>query len=120
MTGAEPTNTDSPEQAEFRAEVRAFLAAHAEPKKEGSLWDVNFHTDPADAAREFETGRAWQRTMFDHGFAGMTYPKELGGRGGQAWCETIFREEAADYQVSVGFISSTIAMLGPTLMKWGT
>jgi len=122
LTGAmtaEDTH-DTPEQATFRAEVRAFLAAHAEPKGEASLWAVNFHTDPADAAREFAAGRAWQRTLFENDLAGLTYPKELGGRGGQPWHETIYREEAVHYAVSSGFIASTIAMLGPTLMKWGT
>jgi alkylation response protein AidB-like acyl-CoA dehydrogenase len=117
----QPTiHEEDPERAAFRAEVRAFLAANAAPKRQTSMWAVNFHTDPADAAREFEAGRRWQRTMFEHGFAGMTYPEELGGRGGQAWMESIFREEAVNYEASSGFISSTIAMLGPTLMKWGT
>jgi alkylation response protein AidB-like acyl-CoA dehydrogenase len=116
----EGTTTDTPEQAAFREEVRSFLAANAKPKGEASMWAVNFHTDPADAAREFEVGRAWQGTLFANGLAGLTYPTELGGRGGAPWMETIYREEAAGYQVSSGFIASTIAMLGPTLMKWGT
>src|SRR5437588_284754 len=62
---------DTAEHAAFRTEVRAFLAAHAEPKGEASLWAVNFHTDPADAAREFAAGRAWQRTLFDNHLAGL-------------------------------------------------
>ena len=117
---ADELSIDTPEQAEFRAEVRAFLEANAEPKRETSMWAVNLHTDPADAAREFETGRAWQKTLFDHRLAGLTYPEELGGRGGESWHETIYREESANYEVSSGFVSATIAMLGPTLMKWGT
>ncbi len=58
--------------------------------------------------------------MFDNRFAGLTYPVELGGRGGQPWHESIYREEAANFDVSSGFIASTIAMLGPTLMRHGT
>ena len=112
--------TDTPEQAAFRAELRAFLEANAQPKREVSIWAVNFHTDPEDARREFEQGRAWQKKLFDNGFAGLTYPVELGGRGMPPWAESIFREEVAKYDVSSGFIASTIAMLGPTLMKWGT
>ncbi|MCU1378937.1 MAG: Dehydrogenase [Acidimicrobiales bacterium] len=114
------TNADTPEQAAFREEVRAFLSANAEPKGEASMWAVNFHTDADDAARDFEAGRAWQGKLFANGLAGLTYPTELGGRGGQPWHETIYREEAAGFQASSGFIASTIAMLGPTLMKWGT
>ena len=110
-----------PEQhAAFRAEARTFLAANARPKKESSLWELSFHTDPDDAADAFESGRAWQHKLFEHGFAGLTYPVELGGRGGEPWMERILAEEAAGYDASSGFIASTIAMLGPTIMKWGT
>jgi acyl-CoA dehydrogenase len=52
--------------------------------------------------------------------AGFTYPKEVGGQGGEAWHERIYEEEAANYEASSGFIRSTIAMLGPTLMAYGT
>ncbi|HEX7097116.1 MAG TPA: acyl-CoA dehydrogenase family protein, partial [Acidimicrobiales bacterium] len=113
-------SSDTPEQAAFRAEVRAFLEANAQPKREVSPWEVNFHTDPEEARREFEQGRAWQRKLFENGFAGLTYPVELGGRGLPPWSERIYREEASKFDASSGFIAATIAMLGPTLMKWGT
>jgi acyl-CoA dehydrogenase len=51
---------------------------------------------------------------------GFTYPKEVGGQGGDAWQERIYEEEAAQYEASSGFIRSTIMMLGPTLMAFGT
>jgi alkylation response protein AidB-like acyl-CoA dehydrogenase len=113
-------SSDSPEQAAFRAEARAFLEANAEPKRERSPWEVNFHTDEKEARRHFETGRSWQRTLFEHGFAGLTYPKELGGRGGEPWHERVYREEASQFDASSGFVAATIAMLGPTLMRHGT
>lgn len=119
-TTEERLNNDTPEQAEFRAEALAFLTANAQPKREVSPWALNFHTTEEGARAEFEKGRAWQKSMFDHHFAGMTYPETLGGRGGPAWMEAIYREEAANFDVSSGFIASTIAMLGPTLMKHGT
>jgi alkylation response protein AidB-like acyl-CoA dehydrogenase len=111
---------DTPDQTAFRAEARAFLERHAEPKRERSPWEVNFHTDEKEARRHFENGRAWQRTLFEHGFAGLTYPRELGGRGGEPWHERIFREESAHFDASSGFVAATIAMLGPTLMRHGT
>jgi alkylation response protein AidB-like acyl-CoA dehydrogenase len=113
-------SADSPEQAAFRAEARAFLEANAEPKRERSPWEVNFHTDEKEARQHFETGRNWQRTLFEHGFAGLTYPKELGGRGGEPWMERVYREEASQFDASPGFVAATIAMLGPTLMRHGT
>src|SRR5262245_58467389 len=96
-TDADITSGDTAEQAAFRAEVRAFLEANAQPKREVSPWAVNFHTDPDEARAEFEAGRAWQKTMYDNGFAGLTYPAELGGRGGQPWHERIYREEASQF-----------------------
>ena len=51
---------------------------------------------------------------------GFTYPAEVGGQGGEAWQERIYDEEAVNYEGSSGFIRSTIAMLGPTLMAYGT
>jgi alkylation response protein AidB-like acyl-CoA dehydrogenase len=114
------TATDTPEQAAFRAEARAFLAAHASPKRERSPFEVNFHTSHDEARQHFETGRKWQHTLFEHRFAGLTYPEEYGGRGGQPWHERIFREEASAYDASAGFVAATIAMLGPTLMRHGT
>ena len=65
-------------------------------------------------------GRAWQQARYDAGLTGFTYPKEYGGQGADAWQEAIYEEEAAGYEASSGFIRSTIMMLGPTLMAFGT
>jgi alkylation response protein AidB-like acyl-CoA dehydrogenase len=116
----ETTPTDTPEQAEFRAEVKAFLAANAKPRQEVSPWAVNVHTSEDEAREAFEEGCRWQRTLFDNNLAGLTYPVEYGGRGGAPWMESIYREEAANYDVSSGFIAATMAMLLPTLMKHAT
>ena len=112
--------TDTPEQAEFRAEVQAFLAANAKPAQESSPWALNMHTTEAEARQSFDEGCQWQKTLFDHDMAGLTFPAEYGGRGGKPWHESIFREEAASYDVSSGFIAATMAMLLPTLMKHAT
>ena len=120
IAGDRPVSGDTAEQREFREAVKRFLSAKAKPKKEAGPWTVNFHVDPEDARREFEEGRAWQRTRYEAGMAGFTYPKEYGGHGGPAWQEQIYNEEAANYGSSSGFVSATIAMLGPTLMAYGT
>ncbi len=58
---------------ELRDEARAWLAAHrAEaPRDYGAIL-------PPDLAEE---GRAWQRTLFAAGWAGLHWPVEHGGRG---------------------------------------
>jgi acyl-CoA dehydrogenase len=119
-TAVEAPPVEPPEQAAFRVQVHEFLAAHSQPKRENSPWALNFHTDAQSAQRAFEKGRAWQRTRYDAGMTGFTYPQEVGGQGGDAWQERIYEEEAARYEASSGFIRATIAMLGPTLMAYGT
>jgi alkylation response protein AidB-like acyl-CoA dehydrogenase len=107
-------------RAEFRAEVRAFLEAHAPRRRPSSMWSVNFHTDEDAQARAFEDGRRWQQLLSEHDLAGLAYPAEYGGRGGSPWQDAIYQQEAAGYAASAGFISSTMSMLGPTLLRWGT
>jgi alkylation response protein AidB-like acyl-CoA dehydrogenase len=116
----EALSTDTPEQASFRAEVRAFLAANSTPKRERSPWAITYHTKSEEAEDAFDRGRAWQKARYDAGMTGFTYPKEYGGQGGDAWQERIYEEEAANYEASSGFIRSTIMMLGPTIMAFGT
>ena len=58
---AEHQSTDTPEQASFRAEVRAFLAANSAPKQERSPWAITYHTSSEAAADAFDRGRAWQK-----------------------------------------------------------
>ena len=77
---------DTPEEAAFRAEVKAWLAAHA-PK----------HAIPAgislDDADEVARGKAWQRELYDGGYAGILLPASLGGRGGTIVEAVVFDEE---------------------------
>ena len=58
---------DTPEEATFRAEVRAWLDEH-NPGLEG-LPDT-------------DAKKAWSRKIYDAGYAGLTWPKEYGGGGG--------------------------------------
>ena len=111
---------DSPEQVSFRASARAFLAAHAEPRSEVDPWQVSGFPDDDEARAYFEHGRAWQRTLAAHGWAGLTWPLEYGGGGHPAWAERIFAEEATTYGSGPGFVGATIAMLGPTLLAHAT
>ena len=66
------------DDGEFVGEARAWLAEHA-PAHEGTCDD-------------FEGCRAWQRTLYDGGWAGVSWPVEFGGRGGTAW-------QAANFEV---------------------
>ena len=97
----------------FRADARAWLAEHA-PATRARL-------DAATTDREkFDASRGWQRALFDGGWAGITWPVEYGGRGGTARQATIFAEEQTQFRVSAGFVASTVGMVAPTLLRFGS
>ena len=111
---------DTPEEAAFRAEVVAWLDAHA-PRDAGSA-DENSMTISSHEAELAYNQRCkdWQRVKYDHGWAGITWPKQYGGRGGTAIEAGIFAEEEAKRVNATGLFSVGIGMAGPTIITCGT
>ena len=58
--------------------------------------------------------------LYDNGWAGITWPKEFGGRGGTGIQQAIFSEEESHFDVSAGVFTVGIGMVGPTLIVHGT
>ena len=86
---------DTPEEAAFRAEARAFLEAHAKPKSADSLGS-SFYAQKPTPEGELEHVReckAWQKVKYDNGWAGLTWPKAYGGRGLTSVQQGIFSQE---------------------------
>ena len=77
---------DTPEEAAFRAEARAWLAANAPAFviKDGEV---------LSDAEEVSRGRAWQARLAEGGYAGILLPKSLGGRGGATMEAVVFGED---------------------------
>ena len=114
---------DSPDEAAFRAEARAWLSAHAALKSPDSSETRRLYlADPhPEADREHvRRCKTWQRTLHEGGWAGITWPKEYGGRGGTAIQQAIFNQEQAKFDVSNGALAVGIGMVGPTLIAHGT
>jgi alkylation response protein AidB-like acyl-CoA dehydrogenase len=113
---------DSPEEAAFRAEARAWLKAHARPRPPGSVADRRRLRDPSPEAQRAHVAasRAWQRTLYEGGWAGITWPVAYGGRGGSPMQQVVFNQEQAGFEVSAGALTVGLAMVAPTLMTWGT
>ena len=95
---------DSPDEAAFRAEVRAFLEAHASLKTGTDAdWSRgNMAEDPVQAAEYMKRCQEWQATLFDNGWAGIAWPKAFGGRGATPAEAIIFGQEAALFDVTAG------------------
>jgi acyl-CoA dehydrogenase len=98
-----------PEDREFRSEARAWLEANA-PRRHPRT----------DEREHFDRCRAWQRMLFDAGWAGIAWPKTFGGRGGTRWQAIVFAQEQTRVGATSGFLASTIGMVGPLLMEYGT
>src|ERR1700736_5009983 len=68
----------------FRAECRDWLTQNV-PREKRPL--------EGPAMRDFDV--AWQRRQFDGGWAGISWPKEFGGRGASVLEQLIWLEECA-------------------------
>ncbi|MGW7052204.1 acyl-CoA dehydrogenase family protein [Streptomyces sp. NPDC054887] len=105
--------TYTEEEEEFRARLRAWLAA--------TLPGLPPRPDPADwpGRRAYDT--AWQRRLYDAGYAGLHWPADAGGQGATPTQHLIFLEESelagAPY-VGANFVGLLHA--GPTIAAEGT
>ncbi len=102
------------EEIQFRDTLRDWLQANAPPP-----WTVPLKSDESKRAH-LEYLRAWQRTMFDGGWAGVSWPKEHGGRGITIIQQSIFQEELAlaGAPQQLGVIGE--GLVGPTIIAVGT
>ena len=83
--------TDTKAEAAFRGEARAWLEKNAEPKRGAfETWDSRYSEKDALAR-----AKDYQRRKAEAGFAGITWPKEYGGRGGTPAEARIFAREQA-------------------------
>lgn len=112
---------DSPEEAAFRAEARAFLDERA-PDVDGEVRHWPPRTLDDEGGEPFEAAsRAWQATKREHGFAGITWPVEYGGRGLSGIFDGIFAEEQARAGALLsGLFMVAQGMVGPTIIEHGT
>jgi acyl-CoA dehydrogenase len=111
---------DSPEEAGFRAEARAWLDVNAIPKGHADDFSRGFFQVGADWSVLDERCRKWQRTMFDGGWAGISYPTEFGGRGGSTMQELVFAQEMGRHGVHNGPFMVAHTMVGPAILEFGT
>lgn len=101
---------DTPAEAEFRARLRAWIAANLPPE----LIGVGTRTEPLEALR------TWSRSLSQAGYVGLTWPRQFGGGGGAHGLDAIVLEELARAQAPQHLGAIGIGMAGPTIMAYGT
>jgi alkylation response protein AidB-like acyl-CoA dehydrogenase len=103
---------DTPEQASYREQARAWLEQHRAqaPPRSGSYED-----------REYVDGRrAWQRQLAEAGLAGVTWPREYGGQGHGPIEQVTVNQELSRAEVPGILDVIGIGMLGPCLIAHGS
>ena len=93
--------TLSPSEEAFRDEVRAWLAEN-HPGEE-----------PSGDEAGFEFRRGWQKKLHEAGYAGLSWPKEYGGRGATMIEQAIFGEETSRAKVPAPANVLGLVMGGP-------
>ena len=104
---------DTPDEAAFRAEVRAVLDARAPAG--GLRYD-----QLVDMAERVRAQRAWQRVLYENGWAVPNWPTAWGGRGLTPAQSVIWSQECARVGVGEGVLNGGLSMLGPTLIAHGS
>ena len=99
---------DTPEEARFRAEARAWLEKNAPTKEDMEGLDM------------IARAKLWQKRKYDAGWACLRWSKEYGGRGASAIEQVIWNQEEAKFATPFGVFAIGQGMAAPTLMTWAT
>jgi alkylation response protein AidB-like acyl-CoA dehydrogenase len=102
----------STEELQFRDELRAWLTANV-PKDWGERREDSLEV-------RFEYLRSWQRKLYDAGWAGISWPKEYGGRGASLMQQVIFWQEMALAGAPPMANVLGLGLIGPTIIAFGT
>ena len=107
----------SPDLADFRAEVSAWLQAQR-PAPPDFLLPESFMEVGTDA--QFNYLRDWQRKVYQAGYLGMAWPQAYGGGGRPQALQDIVNAEMASLKVP--FVPNTIGLnwAGPLILAIGT
>ncbi|CAB1368221.1 Acyl-CoA dehydrogenase [Denitratisoma oestradiolicum] len=105
---------DTPEEAAFRTQVRAWLEANAQPKQsDEERFDAGMNDEERVAA-----ARVWQKKKAAAGYAAITWPKEAGGMGGTPMQQVIYSQEEAHFLVPRMIFENSLGQCLPTVATW--
>ncbi len=105
--------TRAPSEDQFRSDAERWLAANVSERWRESRGAL-------DEVEETQLRAAWDRTLFEGGYAGLSLPTEYGGQGLGLAEEVIFGELAARAQAPDGLARIGKILTAPTLIAHGT
>ncbi|HEX2520631.1 MAG TPA: acyl-CoA dehydrogenase family protein, partial [Terriglobia bacterium] len=103
----------TPEEEAFRGKLREWLSANLPDQFGGQR-------NEEEKGEYFEYLRKWQRKVYEAGWAGLSWPKEYGGRGAGIIEQAIFQEEWARAEAPPMLNVLGLSLIGPTIIVVGT
>lgn len=105
---------DSPEEAAFRSEVRAWLDSHASSKTQPASFSI------AGGGGDVHRAKAWQMLKSNAGYGAITLPEEYGGGSGTIIQQLILHQEESRYDIPKGVYEIGLGMCVPTVLAFGS
>ena len=112
------TFDDTPEEAAFRAKVRAWLDANAPKHLEAALAKGGFGGSGLDGIDIMAESKVWQKKKQDAGYGCLHWPKEYGGGGFSPIERVIWGQEEGVFGALSSMFIIGHGMCGPTVMAW--
>jgi alkylation response protein AidB-like acyl-CoA dehydrogenase len=106
---------DTPDQAGYRAEVRAWLQEHRDRAPRARR-----RGERDEELALVDQHRAWQRALAEAGLAGVTWPEAYGGRGLTPMHQVIIGQELNGAGLPGILDTIGVGMLGPTIIAHGS
>ena len=110
---------DTPQEAAFRTEAKAWIDANAPREFEAELSKASLGRIKLQKHDIVEVARAWQKKKSEAGYVCLHWPKEYGGRGATAVEQVIWQQEEGVYFKLTSPFQIGEGMCGPTLMAYG-
>jgi alkylation response protein AidB-like acyl-CoA dehydrogenase len=101
---------------EFRQETREWLQANCPD----SMRNRFFHFEDADEAYDTNDAHAWRDAMAERGWTAPQWPTEYGGGGLDNAHSQVLAQEMAALKALPPEVGMGLAMIGPTLLDFGT
>ncbi|MFI4973323.1 MAG: acyl-CoA dehydrogenase [Caulobacterales bacterium] len=111
---------DTPAEAAFRAEVRAWIDANSPKELLADLQSSGFGNLNIGGNDPMAVAKAWQKRKFDAGWACLHWPKDYGGRGATPIERVIWGQEEGPFGALGGVFIIGHGMCGPTMMAFAS
>nr|WP_295659359.1 acyl-CoA dehydrogenase family protein [Polymorphobacter sp.] len=104
---------DTPDDAEYRAKARAWLATAAADYRDPPA-------RPVSRGENVPESRKWQKIKHAAGYTGITWPKAFGGQGLSPMHSIIFNQEQSKYHAPTELFAIGLGMCIPTVFTHGS